>query len=105
VLYKDEYTSGNDVRIDPSDPNIVYAAMWQQQQGFIRKRLVRRRRWRHLQIHRRRQQLEETDRWTAAIIRSQPRDRAGNPKVIYATGGAGGACARVRDRRMRVAAV
>ncbi len=34
VLYKDEYTSGNDVRIDPKDPNIVYAALWQQQQGF-----------------------------------------------------------------------
>ncbi len=34
VLFKDEYTSGNDVRIDPEDPNIVYAALWQQQQGF-----------------------------------------------------------------------
>ena len=34
VLYKDEYTSGNDVRMDPSDPNTVYAALWQQQQGF-----------------------------------------------------------------------
>ena len=26
VLFKDEYTSGNDVRIDPRDPDIVYAA-------------------------------------------------------------------------------
>jgi len=34
VLYKDEYTSGNDVRIDPSQPSTVYAALWQQQQGF-----------------------------------------------------------------------
>ncbi len=34
VLYKDEYTSGNDVHLDPSNPNIVYAALWQQQQGF-----------------------------------------------------------------------
>jgi photosystem II stability/assembly factor-like uncharacterized protein len=34
VLYKDDYTSGNDVRIDPSDPNTVYAALWQQQQAF-----------------------------------------------------------------------
>ena len=34
VLYTDEYVSGNDVHIDPNDPNIVYAAMWQQQQGF-----------------------------------------------------------------------
>jgi photosystem II stability/assembly factor-like uncharacterized protein len=35
VLYKDEYTSGNDVRIDPSNPDIVYAALWQQQQSYI----------------------------------------------------------------------
>ena len=34
VLYKDEYTSANDVVIDPSNPNTVYAALWQQQQGF-----------------------------------------------------------------------
>src|SRR5690348_8146678 len=34
VLYTDEYTSGNDVRIDPSDPSIVYATLWQQQQAF-----------------------------------------------------------------------
>jgi photosystem II stability/assembly factor-like uncharacterized protein len=34
VLYRDEYTSGNDVRIDPSDPNTVYATLWQQQEGF-----------------------------------------------------------------------
>ena len=35
VLYKDEYTSGNDVRIDPSNPDVVYAALWQQQQSFV----------------------------------------------------------------------
>ncbi|MDB4884760.1 MAG: hypothetical protein JWN79_198, partial [Gemmatimonadetes bacterium] len=35
VLYKDEYTSANDVRIDPSDSRIVYATLWQQQQSFI----------------------------------------------------------------------
>ena len=35
VLYVDEYTSGNDVRIDPSEPNTVYGALWQQQQGFF----------------------------------------------------------------------
>ncbi len=34
VLYKDEYTSANEVRIDPSDPSIVYATLWQQQQTF-----------------------------------------------------------------------
>jgi photosystem II stability/assembly factor-like uncharacterized protein len=35
VLYKDEYTSANDVRIDASDPNTVYAALWIQQQSYI----------------------------------------------------------------------
>ncbi len=35
VLYKDEYTSANDVRIDPSDRNTIYATLWQQQQSFI----------------------------------------------------------------------
>ena len=35
VLYKDAYTSGNDVRIDPADRNTVYAALWQQQQSYI----------------------------------------------------------------------
>ena len=35
VLYKDAYTSANDVRIDPSDPSVVYAAMWQQQESFV----------------------------------------------------------------------
>jgi len=34
ILYVDEYTSGNDVRLDPSQPGTVYAALWQQQQGF-----------------------------------------------------------------------
>ncbi len=34
VLYRDEYTSGNDVIIDPSNPQVVYATLWQQQQGF-----------------------------------------------------------------------
>ncbi|MDQ6829875.1 MAG: glycoside hydrolase, partial [Gemmatimonadota bacterium] len=35
VLYKDEYTSANDVRIDPGNANVVYATLWQQQQSFI----------------------------------------------------------------------
>ncbi|MGP8245108.1 MAG: WD40/YVTN/BNR-like repeat-containing protein [Bryobacteraceae bacterium] len=34
VLFKDDYTSANDVRIDPRNPGVVYAALWQQQQGF-----------------------------------------------------------------------
>ena len=34
VLYKDEYTSANEVRIDPSNANTVYATLWQQQSTF-----------------------------------------------------------------------
>jgi photosystem II stability/assembly factor-like uncharacterized protein len=33
VLYKDAYTSGEDVDFDPTDPDIVYASLWQQQQA------------------------------------------------------------------------
>src|SRR5690348_14018660 len=33
VLYVNEYVSGDDVEIDPANPNIVYATMWQQQQA------------------------------------------------------------------------
>jgi len=35
VLYKSPYVSGNDVRIDPRNPNIVYAGLWQQQQSYL----------------------------------------------------------------------
>jgi photosystem II stability/assembly factor-like uncharacterized protein len=33
VLYKDENTGGKDVDIDPYNPNIVYATMWETRQG------------------------------------------------------------------------
>ena len=33
VLYKDENTGGNDVDIDPSNPDTVYATMWEERQG------------------------------------------------------------------------
>src|SRR2546429_7871495 len=33
VLYKDENTGASDVAIDPSNPNIVYAFLWQSQLG------------------------------------------------------------------------
>ncbi|MBP7777016.1 MAG: glycoside hydrolase [Acidobacteria bacterium] len=34
VLYRDEYTSGNDLIMDPADPNTIYATLWPQQQSF-----------------------------------------------------------------------
>ncbi len=33
VLYKDENTGANDVELDPSNPNVLYAAMWEARQG------------------------------------------------------------------------
>jgi photosystem II stability/assembly factor-like uncharacterized protein len=33
VLFKDENTGGNDVDIDPVNPDIVYATMWEERQG------------------------------------------------------------------------
>jgi hypothetical protein len=33
VLYKDENTGGKDVDIDPSNPDVIYATMWEQRQG------------------------------------------------------------------------
>jgi photosystem II stability/assembly factor-like uncharacterized protein len=34
VLYRDEYTSANDLLMDPADPNTLYATLWPQQQSF-----------------------------------------------------------------------
>jgi photosystem II stability/assembly factor-like uncharacterized protein len=33
VLFKDENTGGNDVDIDPSNPNVVFATLWEERQG------------------------------------------------------------------------
>jgi photosystem II stability/assembly factor-like uncharacterized protein len=33
VLYKDEFTGGSDVELDPSNPDLVYASLWQAQEG------------------------------------------------------------------------
>ena len=35
VLYKDDYTSANEVLIDPRNPSVLYATLWSQQQSFI----------------------------------------------------------------------
>ncbi|MEP6692565.1 MAG: glycoside hydrolase [Gemmatimonadaceae bacterium] len=85
VLYKDEYTSANDVRIDPSDANTVYATLWQQQQSFIEgqgfggagngifKSSDGGTTWRQL-----------TD-GLPAVIQANLGIAASNPRVIYAT--------------------
>jgi photosystem II stability/assembly factor-like uncharacterized protein len=33
VLYKDENTGGNDVDVDPANPDVVYATLWEERQG------------------------------------------------------------------------
>ncbi|MGC2111523.1 MAG: glycoside hydrolase [Candidatus Korobacteraceae bacterium] len=33
VLYKDENTGGSDVQIDPSNPDVVYATLWEAREG------------------------------------------------------------------------
>ena len=35
VLFKDDYTSANEVLLDPRNPNVLYATLWSQQQSFI----------------------------------------------------------------------
>ncbi|HZR55848.1 MAG TPA: glycoside hydrolase [Terriglobales bacterium] len=33
VLYKDENTGGSDVEIDPSNPDVIYASLWEMREG------------------------------------------------------------------------
>jgi photosystem II stability/assembly factor-like uncharacterized protein len=33
VLYKDQNTGGSDVEIDPSNPDVIYAALWEMREG------------------------------------------------------------------------
>src|SRR6058998_106766 len=35
VLFKDDYTSANEVLLDSRNPNVLYATLWSQQQSFI----------------------------------------------------------------------
>ncbi len=85
VLYKDEYTSGNDVHIDPSNPNVIYAALWQQQQSFIEggsfggtsggifKSTDGGTNWKQL-----------TDGLPAGVMQANLTIAASNPQVVYA---------------------
>ena len=75
VLYKDEYTSANDVRIDPNDPNIVYAALWQQQQSFIEGSSFGGALRRDLQVDRRREHLERARNGASARAAGESGDR------------------------------
>ena len=90
VLYKDEYTSGNDVRLDPSNPNTIYAALWQQQQGFFENGAFG---GTDGGIYK---STDGGSNWTKLagglppIIQANLAIAPSNPKVIYATVAAGG---------------
>ena len=82
VLYKDENTGGNDVDIDPVDPNVVYATLWEERQGPWENARVGRDGRRDLQVDRRRHHLE------AAHQRSSARSsRPTSPSRRRTTGG------------------
>ena len=59
VLYKDENTGGNDVEMDPSNPHIVYAAMWEARQGPWENAAWSGTHGGHFQIHRWRQDWKQ----------------------------------------------
>ena len=86
VLFKDENTGGNDVDIDPSNPDIVYATMWEERQGPWENARVARHGRRHLQVDRRRHDVEAADQRAAAdgASRRTSRSRRANPKRLYA---------------------
>ena len=86
VLYKDENTGGNDVDIDPSNPDIVYATMWEERQGPWENSGLGGHRWRHLQIDRRRHDLEAADQRPAAGRAGQPGDLTRQPETDLCVG-------------------
>ena len=72
VFYLDENTGGKDVDIDPANPDIVYATMWEQRQGAVGERRVERHPRRHLRVVRRRQCVEPLKQGLPDAIRSTP---------------------------------
>ncbi len=74
VLYKDENTGGTDVLLDPSNPNIVYAALWQARQGPWENGDFRGPEQRPVQVDRRRHDVEAS---SAAACPTWDADRLG----------------------------
>ena len=88
VLYKDENTGGNDVDIDPSNPDTVYATLWEERQGPWENAVWAGTRRRHLQVHRRRHDVEAADQRPARRRPGEPGHLARQPE------------APLRDRRV-----
>ncbi len=63
VLYKDENIGGNDVEIDPSDPNTVYATLWDGREGPWENAAWNGTGGGILQVHRRWPDLESACGW------------------------------------------
>ena len=78
VLYRDENTGAYDVRIDPSNPQVVYATLVGGAASAVgNRRLVRTTRERHLQVDRRRRSLDASPRRTSRCDGARRgRDRA-----------------------------
>ena len=78
VLYKDENTGGNDVDIDPTNPQTSSTpTLWEARQGPWENGAFGRHRQRPLQVHRRRHDLEAADEGTADGRRGERRGRIG----------------------------
>ncbi len=96
VLFKDENTGGKDVDIDPSNPDIVYATMWEQRQGPWENGAWGGTNGGHLQVHRRRHDVEAADAGPAATASSTPSSpsrraiRDGSTRRVEAGGGGTG---------------
>ena len=77
VLYRDENTGGGDVQIDPTNSDVVYATLWESREGPWENSTWNGTEWRHLQINRRRQNLEPiTPGSPGENCPGQPRGRA-----------------------------
>jgi hypothetical protein len=85
VLFKDANTGGKDVDIDPSNPDIVYATMWEQRQG--RGRTARGAApTAGSSSRRRRHHVEAADAGTAGgIVNAELAIAPSNPRRVYAT--------------------
>ncbi len=88
VLSKDENTGGNDVDIDPSNPDVVYATMWEERQGPWENSVWAGTQRRHLQVDRRRHDVEAAHQRTARrSCRRTSRSRRRTRKRLYAARG------------------
>ena len=89
-FYKSPRTGAWDLVMDPANPDMLYASMWQRDPPQVERsaRRARLQRGRHLQDDRRRQDVDRRERRPArrrsTADASASTSRARNPKVLYA---------------------